>query len=109
MPATTTKAALDAVDHVALSVTNVAEAVRWYRERFHCEVLYQDDTWAFVEFANIRVALVIPEQHPPHFAILGNPADFGAPQAHRDGTSSVYITDPAGNSIEILQRPAKSA
>jgi catechol 2,3-dioxygenase-like lactoylglutathione lyase family enzyme len=108
MPATSVRTALDTVDHVAVSVSNVAEAVDWYRERFQCEVLYQDTSWAFVKFANIRVAFVIPEQHPPHFAVLGDPRSFGEPRTHRDGTSSVYLKDPAGNSVEILECPAKS-
>ncbi|MGA2810359.1 MAG: VOC family protein [Candidatus Acidiferrum sp.] len=101
---------LDTMDHVAVTVSNVAETVNWYKEHFQCQVAYQDETWALVEFANIRLAFVLPSQHPDHFAVLGDPRAFGEPKKHRDGTSSVYIKDPNGNNIEILalaEPPAK--
>jgi catechol 2,3-dioxygenase-like lactoylglutathione lyase family enzyme len=99
---THSKPQLDTIDHVAVSVTNVQETVTWYTKNFDCTVKYQDETWALVEFANIRLAFVLPEQHPPHFALLGDPAQYGEPKTHRDGTRSVYVKDPSGNNIEIL-------
>jgi len=93
---------LDSLHHVAVAVSNVKETVDWYTQHFGCRVTYQDDTWALVQFANVSLAFVLPEQHPPHFAVLGNPADYGKPEKHRDGTRSVYVKDPAGNNIEIL-------
>ena len=94
---------LDAVDHVALSVTDIREALDWYGRHFQCEVLYQDDTWALVQFSNIKLALVIPSQHPPHLGfVTPKAADFGSLKLHRDGKRSVYITDPAGNFLELL-------
>jgi catechol 2,3-dioxygenase-like lactoylglutathione lyase family enzyme len=101
-PETKAKLQLDTVDHVAVSVKNVQETVDWYSKNFDCTVKYQDETWALVEFANIRLAFVLPEQHPPHFALLGDPAQYGEPKTHRDGTRSVYVKDPSGNDIEIL-------
>jgi catechol 2,3-dioxygenase-like lactoylglutathione lyase family enzyme len=102
---------LDTMDHVAVSVANISETVKWYQQHFQCKVAYQDDTWALVEFANIRLAFVLPSQHPDHFAVLGDPSVYGQPKKHRDGTSSVYIQDPNGNNVEILalaDAPAKS-
>jgi catechol 2,3-dioxygenase-like lactoylglutathione lyase family enzyme len=93
---------LDTMDHVAVSVTNIAQTVDWYKRHFQCQVAYQDETWALVEFANIRLAFVLPSQHPDHFAVLGDPSVYGQPKKHRDGTSSVYIQDPNGNNVEIL-------
>lgn len=93
---------LDTLHHVAVAVTNIKQTVDWYTDRFKCRVGYQDDTWAFLHFANVSLAFVVPEQHPPHIAVLGNPGQYGAPQKHRDGTRSVYIKDPAGNNVEIL-------
>jgi hypothetical protein len=55
-----------------------------------------------VEFANIRLAFVLLEQYPPHFALLGDPAAYGEPKKHRDGTRSVYMKQLSGNNIEIL-------
>ena len=57
---------MDSIDHIAIPVENVALSVDWYKSTFQCEVTYQDDTWAFLKFGNIKLALVIPTQHPPH-------------------------------------------
>jgi catechol 2,3-dioxygenase-like lactoylglutathione lyase family enzyme len=102
MSATTEAKQLTTLDHVAVSITNVQDTVDWYRKHFDCTIKYQDESWALLEFANIRVAFVLPEQHPPHFAVLGDPAAYGQPKTHRDGTRSVYVKDPSGNDIEIL-------
>ena len=96
-------AQLDAIDHVAVPVREVAPVVDWYRKTFNCEVSYQDDTWALLKFANMSLALVVPGQHPPHIGLVSEEAEkFGPLKPHRDGTRSVYISDPAGNSVEIL-------
>lgn len=95
--------ALDAIHHVAVSVSDVATAVRWYQERFTCQVSYQDATWAMLEFANMKLALVIPGQHPPHISIAKPEAEIGGELVtHRDGTRSRYEHDPAGNAVELL-------
>lgn len=94
---------LDNLDHVAIPVQNVATAVDWYTHTFHCDVRYQDETWALLGFGNINLALVIPAQHPPHLGFVSSEAEkFGDLKLHRDGTRSCYVKDPAGNSIEIL-------
>jgi catechol 2,3-dioxygenase-like lactoylglutathione lyase family enzyme len=94
---------LDSIDHIAVPVKDVASAVAWYRSTFQCDVTYQDDTWAFLKFDNIKLALVIPSQHPAHISFVSPEAEkFGTLQLHRDGTRSCYVTDPAGNSVEIL-------
>jgi len=93
---------LDTLHHAAIRVKDVKEAVAWYTKRFHCNVEYQDATWAMLAFKNVRLAFVLQEQHPPHIAIVGDPAAFGEPKIHRDGTTSVYVKDPNGNNVEIM-------
>ena len=96
-------AVLDGIHHIAISVENVATAVEWYRDKFQCEVAYQDETWGLLKFANISLALVIPGQHPPHIGFTSAEAEkYGDLKTHRDGTRSVYITDPFGNSVEMM-------
>ena len=98
-----TEMPLDAIHHVAVPVTDVNSAVEWYTKTFRCRVSYQDETWAMLEFANMKLALVVPQQHPGHVAFVHPEAEkFGTLKPHRDGTRSVYIRDPAGNPIEIL-------
>ena len=103
MPDNSNSSQLDAIDHIAISVKDINSAVQWYQEHFNCKVTYQDDTWAFLTFGNIKLALVIPEQHPPHLAFVSEDAEkYGPLKAHRDGTRSLYVNDPAGNSVEIM-------
>jgi|TARA_Y200000002_G_scaffold169950_2_gene140180 catechol 2,3-dioxygenase-like lactoylglutathione lyase family enzyme len=95
---------LDKIHHLAIQVDNIARAVQWYKLHMKCRVNYQDDSWAMIEFANIELALVLPDQHPPHFAIeCSNISQFGEPVTHRDGTQSVYTQDIDKNVIEMLK------
>ncbi|GJL56808.1 MAG: hypothetical protein NPIRA02_39400 [Nitrospirales bacterium] len=96
--------ALDRIHHIAVVVPNIEEGVAWYTENFHCTVEYVDDTWALLQFANTKLALVLPHQHPGHFAVTRHDAErFGTLTVHRDGLESIYIKDIAGNSLEILK------
>jgi catechol 2,3-dioxygenase-like lactoylglutathione lyase family enzyme len=98
-----TPGSLDRIEHVAVAVGDVPAAVAWYRAHFRCSVAYQDATWALLDFDNLKLALVIPEQHPPHVAFTSPKArEYGELTTHRDGTRSTYVRDPSGNSVEIM-------
>lgn len=100
---------MDTIHHIAIQVDDIQQSVDWYQSRYQLRVAYQDETWALLQFANVALALVLPNQHPPHFAIVSEHAeDYGPLKIHRDGTASVYIQDPAGNQIEMI-RLAKMA
>lgn len=100
------KLKLDHIHHIAIPVPDIAKALEWYTSRFNCRVEYVDKTWALLEFANTKLALVLPHEHPSHFALSRPDANkFGDLVTHRDGLHSVYITDAFGNSIEILEDP----
>ena len=60
----------DILDHVAICTDDIKKSVNWYTENFKCSILYQDSSWAMLEFENVKLALVLPDQHPFHFAIL---------------------------------------
>lgn len=105
MTTKTDKATLDTVDHVAVVVTDIEKAVVWYTTTFACDILYQDDTWAYLRFANVNLALVLPSQHPAHVAIeVADAAQFGQVRTHRDGVRYVYTKDPFGNATEVVDR-----
>ena len=81
------------IDHIALQVDNIEESVKWYRENYGCSVIYSDDSWAMLQFDNIKVALVVEDEHPYHIAfeidgIQGNGKNW---KYHRDNTISRYI------------------
>ncbi len=99
-----TKLERDCIDHIAVSVTDIKRAVEWYTSKFNCKVKYQDETWAYLGFGNINLALVIPDQHPTHMAFIREDAEkYGALKTHRDGTRSCYLSDPDGNYVEIME------
>jgi len=90
--------------HAAVSVDDVSVGVKWYTENLSACVLYQDETWAFLKIGDTRIALVVPGEHPPHIAFEWSGArDFGPLVTHRDGTASLYIEDPFGNKIELME------
>lgn len=94
---------LDSIHHIAISVEDIAAAVSWYQETFSCEIEYQDETWALLKFANASLALVLPNQHPPHIGFVSPKAEsYGELKTHRDGTRSIYISDSSGNAVELL-------
>lgn len=98
---------LDSLHHVAIQVENIARALKWYSKNFNAEIVYLDDTWAMLRFENIYLALVLPEQHPPHIAIEHEGAEaYGTLVEHRDGTKSIYINDSEGNQLEMM-KPVK--
>tara|TARA_B100000965_G_C19347552_1_gene650269 strand:- start:169 stop:465 length:297 start_codon:yes stop_codon:yes gene_type:complete len=97
---------MDKIDHIAIQTKNINESVIWYTKTFSCDVLFQDKTWALLEFNNIKLALVVPEQHPPHIAVKRrNLEKYGNPVKHRDGSESVYINSPDKNVFELIRYP----
>lgn len=94
----------DRIDHIAITVSDVKKTVEWYRQNFNCSIKYEDETWAYLEFANIKLALVVPGQHPSHLAFIREDAEkYGTLKTHRDGTKSCYVNDPNGNAVEIME------
>ncbi|MEC8148453.1 MAG: VOC family protein [Pseudomonadota bacterium] len=95
---------LDKMHHIAIQVSDIKKSVDWYKSKFACKVDYCDSSWALLRFANISMALVSKNEHPPHYAIERDSiTEFGVATPHRDGTSSVYIEDLDGNTIEMLK------
>ena len=91
---------MKSIDHIALQVNNIKESVAWYVVNYDCMILHCDDTWAFLQFDNIKLALVTEDEHPYHIAFEVNQVDG---KKHRDGSTSKYIEDPSGNKIELIK------
>jgi catechol 2,3-dioxygenase-like lactoylglutathione lyase family enzyme len=99
---------LDRIHHVAVPCDDVGAAVAWYTEHFRCEVVYRDGTWALLRFENASLALVTRDEHPGHFGVEGpDPRPLGEAREHRDGVRYVYLRDPWGNVVEVVQEPEK--
>lgn len=102
------------IDHVAVPSNDVRKSVEWYAGRFGAEVIYEDKTWAFLKMGEVKLAIVSPQQHPPHVAVrvdeqqLHDAArEHGVEiDKHRDGTAGIYLKDPYGNAVELICYPA---
>ena len=98
------KKTLDIIDHIAIPVSDLKKSLNWYLENFKCKEIYSDDSWAFIEFKNTKLALVSNDEHPPHFAILNNLKKHKKGIVrHRDGSFSKYIKDKDSNFIELIK------
>ena len=98
-------------DHVAQQVPDIAEAVAWYRNLISdVNVLFQDESWAFLEANGTKLAFVKKDQHPNHLAwrvtlaeLEELAAKFGKEIVpHRDKTRSFYVEAPGSQWIEII-------
>ncbi len=92
------------IDHIALQVDDIRVACLWYISHFDANVLYLDETWALLGFDNIKIALILPDQHQNHVAIEVNPEHYPNLEfsQHRDGSNYHYLTDPWGNCVELI-------
>jgi hypothetical protein len=104
-------------DHVAHQVQDIAHAVDWWREIIPgTKVLYQDDSWAMIEAGGVKIAFVLPDQHPDHMAWRVSNAELEeladrfdlAIHSHRDGSRSFYLEAPGRQPIEIVAYPETS-
>lgn len=101
------------MDHVALPAPDIARAVAFYVENFGAQILYQDETWAFLKVGQGKLALVTPSQHPTHVALRVDEETLEeaarnagkSVDVHRDGTQGIYVYDPAGNAVELICYP----
>ena len=92
---------MEKIDHIAIVVTNINHAVKWYTDNHDCKVNYKDNSWAELQFDNIKLALVLPQDHPPHIAFVDESIENGT--KHRDGSESIYEHDTFGNIIEKIK------
>ena len=92
--------------HVAINVSNIKKSVEWYMENMHATVDYEDDTWAMLGFGDVKMALTVATQHPPHIgfevALLEELVENNNIKKHRDGSHYLYLEDPDGNVLEKI-------
>ena len=98
---------MDIIDHIAIKVTDLKEAEKWYLDHLKAEITFRDHKYIRLRVENTNIAL-IDEAHYPwaHIGILVKeqnklPED-GHRVEHRDGTIGVYVKDPFGNYIEYI-------
>ena len=95
------------LDHIAINVSHIQTSIDWYISNLSAEVKYSDETWALLQIENLKLALTVSRQHPPHVAFtVENLEDLpGMTSTHRDGSVYSYIEDPDGNTVEYIYWP----
>jgi catechol 2,3-dioxygenase-like lactoylglutathione lyase family enzyme len=105
-------------DHVAVVSRNMSADIEFYSKLgFVVEAQYED--WAIMrDGRGHAVALLSPDgKHPPHFGLRAHSREMVELLArehgskvtqHRDGSVSVYLSDPSGNAIEVIFYPSEN-
>lgn len=93
-------------DHIALKVDSIENGVSWYQENMLAKIVYKDESWCLLEVGDAKIALVLEDMHPAHFAFKVDSKDkLRSINKHRDGSLYNYITDPWGNTTELIYYP----
>ena len=75
-------------------------------ENMHATVDYEDDTWAMLGFGDVKMALTVATQHPPHIgfevASLEELGDNNNIKKHRCGSHYLSLEDPDGTVLETI-------
>jgi catechol 2,3-dioxygenase-like lactoylglutathione lyase family enzyme len=94
----------DRIDHIAVTVADLEQAIRWYTSSFACQLLQHDRTQATLRFDNIDLVLTLPSSLPGHLAFCRrDAATLGELHELADGRRSTLIADPAGTPVEIIE------
>jgi lactoylglutathione lyase len=106
-------ARLVGINHVALEVGDVDEALAWYGQVFAFELRGRPrPNMAFVEMGDQFLALSAPREQPPdddrHFGLVVDDKDAVRAALERAGaeivpTRGLRFVDPWGNNVEVVQ------
>jgi glyoxylase I family protein len=117
------------IEHVAIAAADPQALARWYVETLGFEIVYSSGGAFFVKAANgsmieiitaegARAAQTLKTPGLRHLAIAVSDFDaaygrlkdkavsFVAEPADSQGTKTVFFTDPEGNYLHLIQRPA---
>tara|TARA_R100000008_G_scaffold43636_1_gene25296 strand:- start:480 stop:824 length:345 start_codon:yes stop_codon:yes gene_type:complete len=95
------------VDHIAIRVSNLDLAQKWYEERLGAKLQYKDQYYRRMLLNNTTLALIDEDRYPSnHIGVLVEDFDqlpnVGTRIEHRDGTVGVYVKDPFGYTVEYI-------
>jgi catechol 2,3-dioxygenase-like lactoylglutathione lyase family enzyme len=105
-------ARLVGINHVALEVGDLEEALAWYRRIFEFELRGRaGDRMAFIDMGDQFIALASGRIQPPdgarHFGLVVDDKEAVRERLRRDGipvhaSGSLDFTDPWGNHVQVV-------
>src|ERR1051326_1099408 len=105
-------ARLVGINHVALEVGDLEEALAWYGRLFEFELRGRiGDRMAFVDMGDQFIALAAGRTQPPdearHFRLVVDDKEAVRERLRRDGVAvqgsgSLDFTDPWGNQVQVV-------
>ena len=102
------------INHVALEVGDIAEALEWYGRFLDFELRGQRETMAWVDLGDQFLALAAPRKGPPdagrHFGLVVDDKEAVRAALQDAGieveaTGHLGFTDPWGNNVEVVGYP----
>ena len=100
------------INHVALEVGDLEEALTWYRRLFEFELRGRaGDRMAFIDIGDQFIALASGRIQPPdsarHFGLVVDDKEAVRERLRRDGvpvqaSGSLDFTDPWGNHVQVV-------
>jgi predicted enzyme related to lactoylglutathione lyase len=103
------RARLVGVNHVALEVGDVDEALRFYGEIFDLTLRGRAPRMAFVDLGDQFIALAAGRKQPPddhrHFGLVVDDRERALAAARKAGATvrGNRFVDPWGNNVEVVQ------
>src|SRR3954447_24469953 len=99
------------INHIALEVDDIAQALEWYGRFFDLELRGQRATMAFIDMGDQFLALSAPRRSPPdadrHFGLVVDDKEavrdaLRAAGVEVEASGHLGFTDPWGNNVEIV-------
>ena len=95
---------LDSIDHVAITVADIDQAIKWYQTSFSCKLIQKTQREALLQFSNITLTLSLPSHQKAHLAFEREDAGtLGELRPQLDGRKSCFVADTSGNLIELIK------
>lgn len=95
------------LDHVAIKVSDIDTASKWYCDILGSKIIYETDSYKKIQLNNTILAIIDENRYKhSHIGILvNNLEEFpenGHIINHRDGSVGCYVLDPFGNCLEFI-------
>src|SRR5437899_6635328 len=99
------------INHVALEVGDVDDALAWYGRFFEFELRGRGPRMAFIDMGDQFIALATGREQPPdedrHFGLVVDDKEAARAQLHEAGvnvrpTGSLDFVDPWGNHVQVV-------